>query len=155
MYCSMDSHKYPTSTPCGSQDCFCLGFSCIITLVPGGTTGLFLKYPLTSNAICAESFGYYLAGHNRLNVIWDYFRRRHHRRISNIFPTPHIPTMKWFLHVQMDRSAAFIHSIWGGTICNATDCCMSKVLSKSESSLSSQCVAGLNSPSDSPSWTFL
>ena len=68
---------------------------------------------------------------------------------------PQSRTIKWFFHVHMDRSAALLLWIFGVTNCNATDCCLSKVLSASEASLSSQCVTGFNSLLGRSSWTYL
>ena len=140
----MANTKYHPYTPCGSQGFCCPGFSCIMTLAPGDKRGVFLNPPPPSNVICAKSFGFDIAGLIIFNVTWACLRRRHHSCIGNIFPTPHSPAMKWFFHMQMYCSAAFILFICEGTNWNASDFFLSKVLIASEALLSSQCVDSFN-----------
>ena len=40
------------------------------------------------------SFGFDIDGLKRFNVIWGCLRKRNHRCMGNISPTPHNPTMK-------------------------------------------------------------
>ena len=109
-----------------------------------GERDILLKSNLPSNNTCDDSFGFDLAILNRFNMIWAYLSRKYHRWIGNIFPTPHNPVMNWFFHVQMAPSSAFLLCMCGVNIWNVNDYCLTKCLSASKDSLSSQCVAGLN-----------
>ena len=136
----MGGPKYHPYTSCGSQDFCCPSFLCMTNLVPGGERVVLLRSKSPSNTIYTEIYGFDIYGLDRFNVIWDCFRRRHHRCIGYIFPTPHSPAMKWFLHVYMACSDAFLLCMQVVTNRNATDCCLSKVLNAYQASFFRKCV---------------
>ena len=151
----MAGTKYHPSTPCGSQDFYFPGLLCITIFLPEGHKGVLLKSKFPSNVTFSESFRFYLSVLNRFRVIWDCLRRRNHRCIGEMFPTPHSPRMKWLFHTWMYQSATFVLCMCGGNNCNTNDFFLSKHLSASEALLSSQRVSGFNPLLGNSSSAFL
>ena len=85
------------------------------TLHPGGANGVASKLNIPFNAVYAEIFWLRRDGRNIFNVITDCGISLSHKCMGKLGFTVHNPEMKWFFHVLMARSAAFLRCEFGGT----------------------------------------
>jgi hypothetical protein len=85
----------------------CPGFSCMITIVPGGTTGVALKSTDPSNCSYVDSFGLIRDALMRFNVVSACGSNLHHKEIGQYRSVDANPAMKWSLNVLIELYDAF------------------------------------------------
>ena len=88
----------------------------MITLVPGGPSGVAIKLKAPCSWAYAESLLLMVDVRSRLRVMVAWSMRRSHRCLGNDGSHEHRVEMKWFLKVRIARSAALARCWLGGTI---------------------------------------
>ena len=78
------------------------------TLHPGGAKGEESKLNISFNAVYAEICWLRCDGHNIFNVITNCGISLSHKCMGKLRFTVHNPEMKWFFHVGMSLSVAFL-----------------------------------------------
>ena len=134
---------YHPGTPYIPQVLPCWYFSCTITFIPGGASGVLLKSNFPSSSVYANIFGFRRQSLIIFNFIVACGSSQHHRCIGKHVSVLEIPALKWYFHVLMARSSALTRWICGSTNWYSIFFCLLYFLRLSDASLSNQWTRGL------------
>ena len=134
---------YNPGTPCIPQVLRRWGFSCTITFIPGGASGVLLNSKCPSSAVYADIIGFFQQDLIIFSSIVACGVSQNHRCIGKWVSTLERPSMKWYFHFLMPRSAALTRWMCGGTNWYSISFCLLYFLRLSDDSLPNQWTRGL------------
>ena len=129
---------YHPGNPCILQVLHCWGFSCTITFIPGGASGVLLKSKCPSFYVYADMVGFFWHGLRISNIIVACGISQHHRFIGKWVYLLNKPVMKWSFHVLMSHSAVLTRWICVGNNWYSLSFCLFHFLRLAYASLSNQ-----------------
>ena len=104
----MEGPTYQPSMLWGAKEARWSGVSCTSTLVPGGANGVQLELKGPEIASHADSLGWRQEDQSRFRDIVHSGSRRYHSLIENCGSRLAMPARKWFFHVWIACSTAFL-----------------------------------------------